>query len=150
MCSSSRDPPPRRAAPLRPEGSAGRLVVVEAAPALASQVPGGDHALEQRRRRVVADRVLLVEGVAHEQRGVETDVVEQLQRSHRVPAAELHALVDVLLGGEPGLVEADRVVEERYEQQVDDESAAVLCDDDALAELLAESSRLLQCLVAGG
>src|ERR1700676_2326203 len=150
MCSSSSDPLPRRAAPLRPEASAGDLVLVEAAPALASQVPGGDHALEQRRRRVVADRVLLVEGVAHEQRRVETDVVEQLEWPHRVPAAELHSLVDVLLGGEPGLVEADRVVEEGDEQQVDDESAAVLRDDDPLAELLAESARLLQRLVAGG
>src|ERR1700726_174167 len=65
-------------------------------------------------------------------------------------AAEPHPLVDVVAGGETRFVQPDRMGEEWDEQEVDDEATAILGDDDALAESLAESARLLQGLVAGG
>ena len=51
---------------------------------------------------------------------------QSVQRPHRVPAAELHALVDVLAAGEALLVHPHRRHQVGDEQHVDDEAGAVL------------------------
>ena len=80
----------------------GRLVGVEAAAGLAAEQAGGDHLLEDRRRRVQPVAALLVHRVEDLVRRVEADQVEQRQRAHRVAAAEAHRGVDVLAGGVAG------------------------------------------------
>ena len=61
-----------------------------------------------------------------------------VQRAHRVPGAELHAVVDVLARGEAVLVHPHRRHQVRDEQHVHDEARAVLRADRALADLLDE------------
>ena len=75
------------------------LVGVEAAAGLAAEQAGGDHLLEDRRRRVQPVAALLVHRVEDLVRRVEADQVEQRQRAHRVAAAEPHGGVDVLARG---------------------------------------------------
>jgi len=89
-------------------------------------VPGHDHAFEQRRRSVARLPKLLEHDVRHEHRRVESDEVEQRERAHRIAAAELHRLVDVLQRREPALVDADGIEEIRHEQTIDDERRRVL------------------------
>ncbi len=80
-------------------GLSGRLVGVEAAAGLAAQQAGGDHLLEDRGRRVQPVAPLAVHRLEDLVGRVETDQVEQRQRTHRVAAAEPHGGVDVLAGG---------------------------------------------------
>ena len=63
---------------------------------------------------------------------------QSVERAHRVPAAEPHALVDVLAGGEALLVHPHRRHQVGDEQHVDDEAGAVLGADRLLADLLGE------------
>ena len=88
-------------------------------------MPGQHHPLEQRRRREARLAELVEHDVGDGVRGVEADEVEQRERPHRVAAAELHALVDVLDRAQPVLEAADRVEQVRHQQPVDDEAAAV-------------------------
>lgn len=99
-------------------------------------------------RRAVAVLLELVEhDVRDVHRRVQADEVEQGQRAHRVATAELHAVVDVLLGGDTGLERADGVEQVRHEQEVDDEAGRVLRLDHDLADLLAEGAGALEDLV---
>ena len=66
-----------------------------------------------------------------------------VQRAHRVPGAELHAVVDVLAAGEAVLVHPHRRHQVRDEQHVHDEAGAVLRVDRVLADLLGEARRAL-------
>ena len=114
----------------------GRLVGVEAAAGLAAEHAGGDHLLEDRRRRVQAVAALAVHRLEDLVRRVEADQVEQRQRAHRVAAAEAHRGVDVLAGGVAALVHRDRVVEVAEQQGVGDEAGLVAADDRVLADRL--------------
>ena len=80
-------------------GAVDVLVGVEAAAGLAAEHPGGDHLLEDRRRRVQPVAALAVHRLEDLVRRVEADQVEQRERAHRVAAAEPHRGVDVLAGG---------------------------------------------------
>src|SRR5215207_5069264 len=118
-------------------------VIVEAAPALASEEARLDHPVQQRRRDGGGIAELVVERLGHREQRVEPDQVAQRERSHRVRAALDHPLVDVLLGGEAGLVHPDRGEQVRDQQRVDDEPGAVLRVDADLAQrVLGEGARL--------
>ena len=83
--------------------------------------------------------------------GVQADQVGQLERPHRVGAAQLHAVVDVLAGRDAGLEHPDRGEQVGHQQRVDHEARAVLGADRVLAEHVGD--QLLgaqQCLLAGG
>ena len=103
----------------------GGLVGVEAAAGLAAEQAGGDHLLEDRRRRVQPVAALLVHRVEDLVRRVEADQVEQRQRAHRVAAAEAHRGVDVLARGVVALEHRGRVVEVAEQQRVGDEAGLV-------------------------
>src|SRR5580704_7291084 len=105
------------------------FIVVESLAALAAVASGEHHALEQRRRRHDWILELVEHDLGNVIRGVEADEVEEFERTHRVPATELHALVDILFTGEPALVAANRVEQIRNEQPVDDEARRVLRED---------------------
>src|SRR6266567_4463576 len=76
-------------------------VVVEALAGLPAEVPGADHPLEQRGRRVDGVLELVVQDVRHVQHRVQPDQVGQGQRPHGVAQAQRHPGVDVLARGEP-------------------------------------------------
>ena len=78
-----------------------RSVRVEPAPALPAEPPGSDHFLQLGRRPIFRVVEVGVEHVHHGEQDVETDHVGQRERSDRMVAAELHAVVDLLRGGEP-------------------------------------------------
>src|SRR6266850_628668 len=110
-----------------------RAPVVEAAAGLAAVPPRQHHALEQRWRR----EARLLELVEHDLRdvvgGVEPDVVAEQQGAHRVAAAELHRVVDVVAAREPLLVDAHRVQHVGDQQAVHDEPGRVPDGHDRLA-----------------
>ena len=105
-----------------------------------------------RHRGVVRIAELVVERVEDGERGVETDEVEQRERTHREVAAALHRRVDVVAGGGAGLEHAHRVVEVREQQRVDDEAGAVLDLDRFLAAARANSraSAIVSSLAVSG
>ena len=115
-------------------GRAGGGVGVEAAPALPAEQPGGDHLLEDRRRRVQLVARLLVHRVEDLVGRVEADEVHQRERAHRVAAAEAHGRVEVLAPGVVGLEHPRGLVEVAEEQVVGDEPGAVAEHHRALAE----------------
>src|SRR5262244_3056095 len=90
-------------------------IVVEAAAALSSVMPRQHHALEQRR----GSEVWLLELVEHDVGdvigGVEPHEVEQGERAHRIAAAQLHGVVDILARRHAGFQHADRVEQVRDE-----------------------------------
>ena len=96
---------------------------VKPLPPLLPQVPGQDHALQQRRRREARLAELVEQDVGDEIGGVEADEVQQGERAHRVAAAELHPRVDVLNRPEAVLEAADRVEQVGHQRPVDDEAA---------------------------
>ena len=100
-------------------------VLIEAFSALPAQFPREHHALEERRRGEHRVLVLVEHDVRDVVRRVEADEIEQRQRPHRVAAAELHALVDVLDRPQATLVASDRVQQIRHQQAVDDEARLV-------------------------
>src|SRR5262249_23733775 len=110
----------------RPPRSALHLVavpLVEAAARLAAELPLLHHLLQQLgglERGLV--RVALVPAFQDRQRRVEADVIQQLDRPHRMAAAELHAGVDVLERRVAALDHQDRLVEQRHEQPVHHEA----------------------------
>src|SRR5947208_3731731 len=65
------------------------LVLVEPAARLPAEIPGGDHALEQRGGRIQRILELLVQDLGHVQSGVQPDQVEERERAHRMPEPEL-------------------------------------------------------------
>src|SRR5512138_240778 len=93
---SSTNAPLRERAGARLRRSA-RLVDVEPAPGLAAVEARDRHLPEQRRRRVAGLLQLLVQDLGDVAGRVDPDEVEELERAHRMSAAEPHALVDVLL-----------------------------------------------------
>src|SRR5260221_276416 len=74
------------------------LVRVEAASGLTAEIPGVHQVLQQGRRSIAWIAELAVQRLDDLQRDVEPDDVRQRERSHRVSAAQLHRLVDVLGG----------------------------------------------------
>ena len=83
------------------------------------------------------------------QHGVEPDEIGQLQRTHRMVHPQGHRDVDVLAGGEPVVVEADRRTDIRDHQPVHDEAGVVLGDHHGLAQPLTEPARERDGLRAG-
>src|SRR5260370_492259 len=114
------------------------VIVVEPATGLAAKVARRDHVPQQRRRSEARLLEFVEQDVGDEEGGVQTDVVEQCEWTHRVAGAEHHPDVDVFLRGEALLEHAHRFGEVRDEQEVDDEAAAVLADDDALTQAFAK------------
>src|ERR687886_411997 len=116
------------------------VIVVEPTPGLTAQVTGRDHLAQECRSREARVLELVEQDVGDVQRRVETDEVEQRERSHRVARPEHHPNVDVLARGEALLEHPHRLGQVGHKQEIDDEARAVLADDDALAEALAEPS----------
>src|ERR687885_624915 len=114
------------------------VIVVEATTRFTAQVPGRDHLAQERRGGEPRVLELVEQDVGDVQRRVETDEVEQGERAHRVARAEHHPHVDVLARGEALLEHPHRLGQVGHQQEIDDEACAVLADDDALAEALAE------------
>src|SRR5215510_8882281 len=85
-----------------------RAPVVEALARLSTVATRQHHALQQRRRGEARLLVLLEHDLGDVERRVESDVVAEEQRTHRVPAAELHCVVDVVAARDTLLVEPDR------------------------------------------
>ncbi len=125
------------------------VVGVEAAAGLAAEHAGGDQLLEDRRRRVQPVAALAVHRLEDLVGRVEADQVEQLERAHRVAAAEPHRRVDVLARGELALEHRDGVVEVAEQQRVGDEAGLVAADDGVLAELLDQRGHVLEHLRLG-
>src|SRR5438105_10715835 len=75
-------------------------VVVEALARLPAEVAGLHHLLQKVRRGVDRILELLVQDVGDRVRGVDTDQVEQRQRTHGMPEPERHSGLHVLLGCE--------------------------------------------------
>ena len=98
-------------------------VGVEAAPALAAEHPGAHHLLDDRARGVQPVAALLVHRVEDLVGRVETDEVEQRERTHGVAAPEAHRRVEVLPRGVTALEHRHGVVEVAEEQGVGDEAA---------------------------
>ena len=124
------------------------LVRKEPLPGLSPQTPGEHHPLQERRRRVRWVAKLLEHDVRNVVRRIQTDEVRKLERSHRVSAAERHALVDVLERSEPVLVRAHRIQQVGNEQAVRDETRAIGSRNRLFAEGLSKAERLPVCLVA--
>src|SRR6185369_17426239 len=77
----------------------GAPVLVEAAAALAPQVPGGDHLAQQRARAVLGIAEPLVQHLHDAEAGVEPDEVGERQGTERVVHPQLHHRVDRFLRG---------------------------------------------------
>src|SRR5450759_276448 len=124
--------------------------IIEESPAcLAAQVTGGDHAFHQRRARrarIVRDAV---QRVTQQQLRVEPYQVEQFERSHRIAEPGFDRAIDV--GGlrYTGLDQADRVVVERHQKVIQDETGVVLGPDRRLPHRFAEIPRLLERFISG-
>src|SRR5690606_15081633 len=88
-------------------------VVVKALARLATELTGGDHATQDGHSGVVGVAELVVERVENRQRRIETDEVQQGERSHREAAATLRGGVDVVSVGGPVLQHPHRVVQVR-------------------------------------
>src|SRR5437870_4764568 len=110
------------------------LILVKPAPALSSKKTRHYHLSQQRRRSEPFFAVLLEHDLADVVGGIEAHEVEQGERSHRVAAAELHRLVDVLDRADARLVRADGVEEVRDEEAIDDEAGVVAARDRLFAE----------------
>src|SRR6202140_1529823 len=112
--------------------------VVEAASRFAAVPAGEDHAFKQRRRGEAA----LAEFVEHDIRnvigGVETHEIEQRERTHGMPAAKLHGIVDVFNGADALFKGAYGVEQVRDEEAIDDEAGAVVGAHRRFAELYAQ------------
>ena len=119
------------------------LVGVEPTPGLAAEEPGGRHLLEDRARCVEPVAALLVHRVEDLVRRVESDQVEQRERTHRVATAETHRRVDVLAGGVVGFVHGHGVVEVAEEQGVGDEAGLVADRDRVLVQLAGQVLHLV-------
>src|SRR5579883_504193 len=104
-------------------------VVIKPLPALAAEPAGEHHAFEQRRRRHHRIFEFVVHDLCDVIRGVQADEIEQLERSHRVAAAELNALVDVLFARKAFVVDANRIQQIRHEQPVDHETGRIFGQD---------------------
>src|SRR5215211_7201751 len=131
--------------------SAGRLltglIVVKTATAFPAQITRCDHLAQERRRRKARLLELVEEHVGDIQRRIEADEVEQGEWPHRVAGTQHHPDVDVLSGGEALLEHANGLGQVGNQQEVDDESAPILADDDALAEAFTEARGRGQRLV---
>src|SRR6266536_1843665 len=77
-------------------GSEQLAVRVEALAALAAQLAGDDHALEEGWRRVLGLVELFQQHQGDVIDGVQSDEIREHQRPHGQTAAVLHAIVDVL------------------------------------------------------
>src|SRR5471032_2162592 len=84
---------------------------MEAAPRFATQVAGGDHFLEQRRRAIFAVVEAVVERFENRQHGVQANQIRQGQRANRLVATQAHASVDVVGAGQTFLKHQDRFVD---------------------------------------
>src|ERR1051325_158425 len=119
-----------------------RAPVVEAAARLPA-VPARDHhALQERRGREARLLELVEHDLADVVRGVEADVVGEEQRPHRIAAAELHGVVDVVATGEPLLVDADRVEHVGHEQAIHHDPVGLAAIHHGLPERHAPGARL--------
>src|SRR5436853_7469364 len=157
--STPRRPAPRSiGTPMMPTSrtplAAGRMlacvIVVEASTSFTSQVACRDHLAQQGRSREARLLELVEQDVGNVQRCVQPDEVEQGERAHRVARAEHHADVDVFSRREALLEHPHGLAEIRDQPEVDDESRAILADDDALAQALAEASGPLERFVRSG
>src|SRR6476469_3925179 len=114
------------------DGIAGSSVFVETAPRFAAEPAGRDILAEQRRRPILVVAELGVQHFRDRQARIEPDQIRQFERTHRVIQSELHALIDVLDRSERLLQREARLVQERNQQAIDDESRNVLRRDELL------------------
>src|SRR5437867_2845704 len=124
------------------------VVLIETPSRLHAETTREDHPLEERRRSPRGVTELLEERVRHVQVDVESGVVDELERSHGVPQAELHRVVDILGGRDALLERADRLEHDRDHQPVHDEPRRVLADDGRVTEAGYERAQRLHRGVA--
>ena len=110
------------------------VIFKESSPRLPPESSRQNQPLQERGRRETGLTILGEHDLGDRVDRVEADVVEQLERAHRVRAPELHAGVDVLERADALLVRADRVEEVRHEEAVHDEARVVPAGDGLLAE----------------
>src|ERR671935_539424 len=125
------------------QAAAIRPIAIEALTGFAAEVSSVDQLSEQggwRKLRIVQT---LIEDIADVKMGVEADEIGQLERTHRVMQAELCALVDVFFATQPFHQRANRLVDERHEHPVDDESRVIERGDRRLAQRSGDFER--QC-----
>src|SRR4051812_24423386 len=121
-------------------------VIVETCAGLAAEAAGQHHFAEQRRRR---ETLLLVFGVHHVGdvvSRIESDEIEQRERTHRIAAAEHHRFIDVLDRADAFLVCTDGIEDVRHEQTVDDEAGVVAARHRLFAERFRERERGIERL----
>src|SRR5262249_53642756 len=101
-------------------------VVVKSPPALAAEIAGVDHLLEQGSCPVFRVVEALIEHIHDRQHGIEPDQVGQRQRPDRMVATELHAGIDLFGTRNSLLQREDRLVNHRAEDTVNRKARAVL------------------------
>src|ERR1700730_4010965 len=114
-------------------------VVVEAAPGLAASPAGEHHALQQRRAGEAALAEFIEHDVGDVIRSVKSDEIEQRERSHGMPAAQLHRIVDIFNRPDAFFECANGIEEVRNQKPVDDKSRAVVRANRRLTQLRAQS-----------
>ena len=103
------------------------LIDVEAGAALAPQEAGSDH-LPQGHGGMIFGADLLVQHHHHVQQNVQADHISQLQRTHGVVAAQLHAVVHILHGADVGPNDDTGLVEHGQQGTVHDKPRRVLSE----------------------
>ncbi len=92
---------------------------------------------------------VLIDVQRHRLHHIQTDVVGQFERSHRMPGARLHGMVDVGDGAGAHLQQANGAEHVGRQQPIDDETGGILNGDRILAELLAELVQSADGVVRG-
>src|SRR5712664_1412343 len=117
-------------------------VVIKPPSRLPPVPPRQHHALQQRRRRESPLLELIKHNLRNVIRRIQPHKIQQCQRSHRVPAAQLHRLIDVLDRPDTFFQRANRIQQIRHQQPVDDEAGAVMRAHRCLSELRSERHHL--------
>src|SRR5216684_2453823 len=113
-----------------------RIGVIIKPPSRLPPVPSRQHhALQQRRSRESPLLELLKHNLRNVIGRVEPHEIQQCQRPHRVTAAQLHRIINILNRPDAFFQRANRIHQIRHQQPVDDEARAVMCAHRSLAEL---------------
>src|SRR5208283_2534256 len=125
-------------------------VIVESLPRLAT-VPARQHQpLQQWGRSEPTLLEFVVHDVGDVVGRVQSDEVQQGERTHRIATAQLHRFINVSDGADTLLVCANRIEQVRHQQAVHDKTCLVAGAHRHLAQLRAELDRRLVNLVSCG